>query len=86
MGSVDDHLGHFFSWHTGDSQATEVIVAPLLARLIGNTVHLTLHTLGSLALAFLTEEHDGVLRGLSEVDLDAVEGVLHGLDGHVVFP
>ena len=86
MGSVDDHLGYFFSWHTGDSQATEVIVAPLLARLSGNTIVLTIHALGGLALALLAEEHDRVLRALSKVDLDAIEGVLHGLGGHVVFP
>ena len=83
-GSVDHGSGHFLCWHTRDSQTMEVIVAPLLAALIGHTVHLTLHTLGSLALAFLTEEHDGM--GISKVDLDAIEGVLHGLDGHVVFP
>ena len=88
MGSVDHRSDHFVCWHTGDGVATDLlrVLTPLIHSLVHNTVVLTLHALGSLALAFLTEEHDGVLRGLSEVDLDAVEGVLHGLDGHVVFP
>ena len=78
MGSVDDHLGHFLSWHTGDSQTTEVVVAPLVAALIHHTIVLTIHALGSLALALLAEEHDRVLRALSKVDLNAVERVGHG--------
>ena len=81
-GSVDHGGDHFLSWYTGDSQATEVILTPLVAGLIGHTVHLTIHALSSLALAFLTEKHDGMLGRLFKVNLDAVERVLHGLDGH----
>ena len=80
MGSVDHWCGHFLCWHTGDSQTVEVVVAPLLARLIGHAIHLTLHTFGSLALAFLAEEHDGM--GIGKVDLNTVVGVLDGSDGH----
>lgn len=75
-------------WHTGDGVAADLlrVLTPLVHSLVHNTVVLTLHALSSLTLAFFTEEHDGVLRGLSEVDLNTVEGVLHGLDGHEVFP
>jgi len=88
MGSIDHGSNHFLSWHTGDSVATDLlrVLTPLIQSLVYNTIVLTLHALSSLTLALLAEEHDGVLRGLSEVDLDTVEGVLHGLDGHVVFP
>ena len=84
MGSVDHGSGHFLCWHTRDSQATEVILTPLVAALIGHTVHLTIHALGSLSLAFLAEEHDRVLGGLFKVDLNAVEGVLDDGGGHEV--
>ena len=69
MGSVDDHLGHFLSWHTRDSQTTELIPTPLVAALVHHTIVLTIHAFGGLALALLAEEHDRVLRALSKVCL-----------------
>jgi len=82
MGACGSGRDHFARWHTGDRQATEVVLSPGITCLVHHAIVLTIHALGSLTLALLAEIHDGVLGGLREVDLDAVERVLHGLDGH----
>jgi len=49
---------------------------------------LTIHALGSLALATLAEVHDGVLGSVHGVDLDLVVGVLDdgGVGNHLRNP
>ena len=79
-------LYYYILWHTGHSETAELIVTPLLARLVHHAIVLTVHALSSGTLAFLTKIHDGLLGSIHSVDLDLVEGVLDGLDGHVVFP
>ena len=77
--------GHFVRWHTGDSETLDLAVklTPVLDNLVHDAIVLTLHALGSLALAFLTEIHDR-LHCILGVDLDLVVRVLDDGDGHGV--
>ena len=79
VGSVG---GHFLNWHTRDSQTTETVVSPLLARLVYNAVMLPLHALVSGAFAFLAEVGDRVLGRLNEINHDFVVRVLDCCDCH----
>ena len=74
---------HFAGWHTGDGVATDLRgeLTPLVHNLIHNPIVLAIHTLSSLAAAFLAEIHDGVLGCLNSVDLNAIVRV-----GHRWFP
>ena len=77
--------GHFVCWHTGDGETLDLTVklTPVLDNLVHDAIVLTLHALGSLALAFLTEIHDR-LHCILRVDLDLVVRVLDDGDGHGV--
>lgn len=77
MGACGSGRDHFARWHTGDRQATEVVLSPGITCLVHHAIVLTIHALGSLALAFLAEIDDGDL-GLGHVDLDLVVRVGHG--------
>ena len=77
MGAYESGRDHFACWHTGDRQATEVILSPGITRFVHDAIVLTIHAFGSLAAAFLAEIHDGLLRSLREVDLNAVVRVDH---------
>jgi len=68
---------HFARWHTGHGETLELILTPCITCLVHHTIVLTIHALGSLAAALLTEVDDGDL-GLRHVDLDLVVGVGHG--------
>jgi len=69
---------------TRDGVTTDLLreLTPLLYSLVHNAIVLTIHALGSLALAFLTEIHDRLLRSIDGVDLDLVVGVLDDGGGH----
>jgi len=68
---------HFAGWHTGHGETLEVVLSPCITCLVHHTIVLTIHALGSLALALLAEVDDGDL-GLGHVDLDLVVRVGHG--------
>ena len=79
--SVNHGSGHLINWHTGNGEATKVLLTELVADLIRDTVHLAVSTLEGRTLAFLAEEH-GWLRRLVKVNLNAVERMLDDLNGH----
>ena len=58
----------------------EVVLSPLIARLIHNPVLLAIHSLSSLTLALLAEEDDGD-ETIAEVNLNTIEGVLSHWSG-----
>jgi len=69
--------GHFAGWHTGHGETLKVVLSPGITCLVHHAIVLTIHALGSLALALLAEVDDGD-HGLGHVDLDLVVRVGHG--------
>jgi len=60
------------------------MLTPCIARLVNHAVVLPIHSFSRGALAFFAVIHNGLLRSLGEINLDAIVGMLDDLDCHVV--